>query len=466
MWEEVQHGRRAECDRSGRRDPVRLHGGRLRLAHGIWWTTLVAGLALGALGMIPLWQHLLTVTPQPDPNLAPEMWQLTPEQAAGLGRLGLTLPAYAVLRLLATVAIMLTTIAMGLLIYRSRPDDGLALLLSFGLVTLGLAVNWAGMAALADWRPEAVMAGFFISALALPVLILVLFLFPDGRPVPRWAPGPVALGGAVILAWEVIFGDWAGPGGGAVADVLMLAGAAAQIYRYLRVSTVSQRVQTKWVLVGIAGGLVFGLGSHALATFFPDLAAPDTFVGLFLVPVGPYIGVAFIPVFLAIAVLRYRLWDIDVLIRRTLIYGLVTLLLTGVYFGGVAAMQAALRPLVGASSDLAVVASTLVVAALFLPLRRGVQRAIDRRFYRNKYNAERTLQAFAARLRHEVDLDALAGHLLGVVDATMQPAGIGIWVARPPVGREDHGLREDPQVPSDVRSRQTAAGTTGRGGTG
>jgi hypothetical protein len=129
-----------------------------------------------------------------------------------------------------------------------------------------------------------------------------------------------------------------------------------------------------------------------------------------------------------VAVLRYRLYDIDVIINRTLVYGSLTVILALVYFGGVAASQAIFRTLTGQGSTLAVVASTLAIAALFNPLRHRIQALIDRRFYRRKYDASKTLETFSAKLRDETDLDALNAELVGVVGETMRPAHISIWL--------------------------------------
>jgi hypothetical protein len=135
-----------------------------------------------------------------------------------------------------------------------------------------------------------------------------------------------------------------------------------------------------------------------------------------------------LPVAIGIAVLRYRLFDIDLVINRTLVYGSLTALLVATYFGGVVSLQGTFRALTGQESQLAIVASTLLIAALFVPLRRRVQSFIDRRFYRKKYDAARTLQDFSTRLREKTDLDSLDTELLGVVRETVQPAHASLWL--------------------------------------
>jgi hypothetical protein len=129
-----------------------------------------------------------------------------------------------------------------------------------------------------------------------------------------------------------------------------------------------------------------------------------------------------------VAVLKYRLYEIDTLINRTLVYGALTAILVALYFGGIVVLQRVFVALTGQKSTLAVVASTLLIAALFQPLKRGIQGFIDRRFYRRKYDARKTLEAFSAKLRDETDLDALSGDLVGVVRETMQPAHVSLWL--------------------------------------
>ena len=142
------------------------------------------------------------------------------------------------------------------------------------------------------------------------------------------------------------------------------------------------------------------------------------------------IGILAIPTAVGVAMLRYRLYDIDVVINRTLVYGSLTVMLALVYFGGVTATQAVFTVLTGQEEQpqLAIVISTLVIAALFTPLRRRIQTFIDRRFYRSKYDARKTLEAFSAQLRNETDLEALSDDLVGVVRETMQPTHVSLWL--------------------------------------
>jgi hypothetical protein len=165
-------------------------------------------------------------------------------------------------------------------------------------------------------------------------------------------------------------------------------------------------------------GAVFASG------VFATIWSPD--VGIALISLG-LLGV---PIFTGVAIARYRLYDIDIVINRTLVYGALTAALVAVYFGGVATSQALLRTLTGQEQQpqLAIVVSTLAIAALFNPLRRRIQAFIDRRFYRSKYDAAKTLDTFSAKLRDEADLDALTVGLVGVVRETMQPAHVSLWL--------------------------------------
>jgi hypothetical protein len=161
-----------------------------------------------------------------------------------------------------------------------------------------------------------------------------------------------------------------------------------------------------------------------------------------LIEYAALLSITSVPIAIGVAVLKYRLYDIDIIINRTLVYGSLTAILAGVYFGSVTATQALFRDLAGQQElpQLVVVVSTLLIAALFTPLRRRIQSFIDRRFYRSKYDARKTLEGFSARLREETDLDALSDELAGVVRETMQPAHVSIWL------RPDEAPRRDAQA--------------------
>jgi hypothetical protein len=154
---------------------------------------------------------------------------------------------------------------------------------------------------------------------------------------------------------------------------------------------------------------------------------------------GWWLTLTIVPLALSIAVLRYRLYEIDLIINRTLVYGALTALLVAVYVGSVVSLQGTLRALTGQESQLAVVASTLAVAAIFNPLRRRIQGFVDRRFYRRKYDAAKTLESFSAKLRDETDLDALSDELIGVIRETMQPAHVSLWLRPDPSLRTTEG---------------------------
>jgi hypothetical protein len=186
-----------------------------------------------------------------------------------------------------------------------------------------------------------------------------------------------------------------------------------------------ERQQMKWLLYAAA---IFFAGNVLKNTVFSPLGGVSwgLWVGYLLVAVGGLGG----PISIGIAILRYRLYEIDTLINRTLVYGSLTATLVAIYFGVVATAQEIFQVLSGQAehSQLAIVVSTLVIAALFTPLRRRIQSYIDRRFYRSKYDARKTLEAFSAKLRDETDLDALNADLVGVVRETMQPAHISLWL--------------------------------------
>jgi hypothetical protein len=277
-----------------------------------------------------------------------------------------------------------------------------------------------------------------LSFLDTVFFFLVLFLFPDGRFVPRWTRW-LALALLAFAAVTILFPgsslDWQTWPlwiGFPFYFGLVGSGVAAQVYRYYRVSTPSQRRQSKWVVFGVAVALPGFLGTILLSEIFSTWLDRAGLFADMLAEISISFFLLLIPLSIGVAILRSRLFDIDVLINRTLVYGSLTATLALVYVGGVVGLQSVFRGLTGQESTLAVVASTLMIAALFNPLRRRVQGFVDRRFYRRKYDAAKTLEAFGSRLQDQTDLDALSGDLVGVARRTMQPTHVSLWLRPDP----------------------------------
>ncbi|GAC1349666.1 MAG: hypothetical protein NVSMB27_24920 [Ktedonobacteraceae bacterium] len=271
----------------------------------------------------------------------------------------------------------------------------------------------------------------FLGSASIPVFFL---LFPNGRLTPRWM--------GLILLLVIIYAflnnlpykgspfDMYWPAWLYVLVTLVLFGFIiySQIYRYRRVSTPVQRQQTKWIVLGVtaAVGTYIGLLFISLLSPFFDSTIFGNEVWSLILPVVLLV----IPLSIGFSILRYRLYDIDVLINRALVYGTLTVLLALVYVGLVIGLQSLVRLFAGqfSQSPIVIVASTLVIAALFQPLRHRIQAIIDRRFYRRKYDAVKTLEAFSTTLRNEVDLSQLCEHLVTVVKDTMQPSYVSLWL--------------------------------------
>jgi hypothetical protein len=268
---------------------------------------------------------------------------------------------------------------------------------------------------------------------ALTLAPLLMLLFPTGRlPSRRWRPlaWTSTTAGAVLLALVLFFDNPDQVGGAiSIAAVAVVSVIFASIFlsalsivvRYRRASG-AERQQLKWfALAAVLIGVV--TAGHLL---FLDLLLPEALLTLLdaATITGLYVAVG-------IAILRYRLYDIDIIINRTLVYGSLTVTLVIVYLGSVIGLQYILRALTGQESQLAIVASTLAIAALFNPLHRRIQASIDRLFYRRKYDAAKTLEEFSAKLRDETDLDALNSDLVRAVRETVQPEHVSLWLREP-----------------------------------
>jgi len=209
----------------------------------------------------------------------------------------------------------------------------------------------------------------------------------------------------------------------------LFAAAALSLFIRLRRAVGVERQQLKWLAYAAAGfAIAIVLISITIAIDTPRWY--EWVANAIFIAVTPGVAVS-----IGIAILRYRLYDIDILINRTLVYGSLTVLLAAIYYGSVVVLQAVFRALTGQQNTLAVVASTLAIAALFVPLRHRIQGFIDRIFYRRKYDARKTLEAFSAKIRDETELDALSDDLIGVVREAMQPAHVSLWL-RPDAPRK------------------------------
>jgi len=284
---------------------------------------------------------------------------------------------------------------------------GLGNQVSLGLAPFLLLLFPTGRLPSRRWRPVA-----WISALSGAMIVLLVFLFDD----------PDKVGGTIgIMAASVVF----------IIFATIAVSALSLLFRYRRASGV-ERQQLKWVAFAAVLAALFLVGqqlfwlaglliSYLVGGDLPTLNRSLENLLNVAITVCLYAGVG-------IAILRYRLYDIDIIINRTLVYGSLTVFLALVYFGGVISLQGLLRALTGQGSQLAIVASTLLIAALFNPLRRRVQNFIDHLFYRRKYDAAKTLEAFSAKLRDETDIDALNSELLSTVRETVQPEHVSLWL--------------------------------------
>jgi hypothetical protein len=276
---------------------------------------------------------------------------------------------------------------------------------------------------------------------ALGVIVFLPLLFPNGRlPSPRWRPfawltvllaavgtimAAISPGPGVGLSIRNPLGIESLPDLNEQLQALMFAlifVAAASLVLRMRYAGGVERQQIKWV--AYAGALA---GGASLPTY-TILEAVDLRWLHMVGYVPALIGIIGVPLAVGIAILRYRLYEIDILINRTLVYSSLTATLVALYFGVILVLQRLFVVLTGEKSTLAVVASTLLSAALFNPFRRRIQRVVDRRFYRRKYDARKTLEAFSAHLRNDTDLKTLSDNLVGVVRETMQPAHVSLWL--------------------------------------
>jgi hypothetical protein len=400
-----------------------LSGPRLFLARVGWLVIFVLSIGVFFASIPAYYDWLINLA---DPTLEPATVRANLEAAGG------SIERYAAYLVLISAASTVVWVAVGVVIFWRKSDDWMALFTSLSLVTFGAVSLNGGPTALVEQYSAVWLPIHLLALLGTVSLNMFFYLFPNGRFVPRWTRWAVVLFAAHEVTYylfpDSIFNIARSL---FLLDFVVLATFAfvaigSQLHRYQHVSGPVQRQQTKWV--------VFGTLSAALGVVAFELPFPGSPLNQFsplyalAIEAGLVGSLLMIPLSIGVAILHNRLWDIDIVINRTLVYGSLTATLVALYFGGIIVLQRVFVARTGERSTLAVVASTLVIAALFNPLRRRIQAFIDRRFYRKKYDAAKTLEAFSAKLRDETDLDALSDDLVGAVRQTMQPAHVSLWL--------------------------------------
>ncbi len=354
--------------------------------------------------------------------------QLSGTALANLTGLGVPLPVYGAAVLLMHTLVWGTALVVAAIILWRRPTDWAAFATALFLVTLPPAnVTQVLTTTYPTLLPLMRLLGW-ITATNLP---LVFFTFPDGRFVPGWSR-LVAAVWAVLMLFDN-FNDAASaalansPVFGAFAVFLFASLALAPVIRLRTLPSAVERQQIKWVVFGAA----MGSGLYALVLLIqavvPSLQDPGSLYPFFRAVADDAFTLT-LAVSLGVAILRYRLWDIDLLINRALVYATLTALLAILYFGSVVILESVLRGLLSQNTTLAIVVSTLLLAAVFRPLRARIQALIDRRFFRRKYDMAQVLAAFGATVRSEVDLDRSTDALVAVVAETVQPRNVSLWL--------------------------------------
>lgn len=413
----------------------RLYGRLLLLARIGWVSIAVVSFSLFLLGLLPYAAQLHMVC-RTNSGACSLDGTLSPVGLQTLHDFGISLDGYIWYTLVVTVLVALVWAGVGLVIFLHRSDDWMALLVSLFLVMFNVTLSSGPLASLVHFFPLLTLPVECLGFLEAVLIGVFFYLFPNGRFVPRWMVWIFVM---YILAemtssfhpldspfnlvnWPIwLFSS----------TLLVYVGTVifSQIDRYRHVSTLRERQQIKWVLYGIVMALIGMFILNLLPASF------NLQFGLFDVANDSLYFIVFlaIPLSIGVAMLRSHLYDIDIIINRTLVYATLTVLLALVYFGLIFSFQSLTHVLTGQVGDnpLVIVTSTLVIAALFQPLRRRIQAIIDRRFYRRKYDAAKTLAQFSTTLRNEVDLNQLREHLIAVVQDTMQPSHVSLWLRQP-----------------------------------
>jgi len=409
-----------------------LTGPILSVARLVWLVVTLTVIGLQIIGLPTYYRRISTPC-----LLAAEICEednlFTPAEAEELTGAGLSLSQFMAIIVVLEALLLSIWIGTGVVIFVLRSNDWMALLVSLTLIIFSSATFISGaFEAAAIAVPGLRWLVLALTLLGDGLITAFFLLFPNGRLVPRWLWWLIPVRLAIALleyfpfyqALPVVTSIFI-----FLAPLFLML--SAPIIRYRRVSTLRERYQTRWVVFGT----VCGLGLFLVFSVVAAITGLWQSVWATIIWALVNAVVTLIPISIGVAMLRSNLWDIDVVIRRTTIYAVLTALLALVYFGSVVVLQQVLSPFTGESTPV-VVLSTLLIAALFLPLRSRVQDVIDRRFFRRKYDAEKVLERFAAAVRDETDLDELTAELVSVIHETVQPEHVSVWL-RPGVGSQE-----------------------------
>src|SRR6185437_4058176 len=404
-----------------------LSGRWLAIARVVWVLVFVAMLAAFFI-QIPYYLAFMS-------RACPDTCGFTTQQETALASIGISLDVFAWIALSCTLVISLISVVLALILFWRRSNDWMAMLVALFLVGYPIMNNGTTGNLPTDIPPS---LWVLLQVLTFPVWIIyaaTFMLFPSGRFAPHWT-------WILFIFWS-IWGQLISLTPDLFEGILFLGYPLFvittiiwQVYRYRHSSTPVQRQQTKWAIAGLFAVLVANQLFWLPSGFTPlgqTLYMPASFLFYQLVILA-------LPITFFIAIQRNRLYDIDTIINRALVYGSVTVVLAAAYAGCIIALQAISRTLVpipgGPDEPITIVISTLLIAALFQPLRRRVQRAVDRRFYRTKYDARKAVEAFGATLRQEVDIASFRERLLAVVQQTMEPRHVSLWLKDPSPRKE------------------------------
>lgn len=398
-----------------------------RLVQGAWIMLALALLLIFMVNLPVFFQYARTICTLPDAGSCPT-YQLTPAYARIFERLHFSIAVAQGFLAALCVAVSVVYWLLGLLIFWRKSQEPIGLLVSLLLVLFG-STGFIGFNLTVQTPPLfQFLAQFITHWLMWPAMLVFFFTFPTGRFTPRWT-------WAAFVPFFVVAMLATIPGYPDLVPFIALILASllpvgVQTYRYVWVYNAVQRQQTRWFVFGLSVVFLLILIQGILEEAAKISIAANSWYQLLY---GPFWLIPWTLLLLAVSIpiLRYRLWEIDVIINRTLVYGSLTLLLGSLYVGLILALQTLMKAITRDLSEepLVIVSSTLVIAALFRPLRRRIQDFIDRRFYRRKYDAAKIMAAFSHSLRHEVELEQLREQLLAVVQETMQPAFVSLWIS-------------------------------------